>query len=145
MSRGRVSRTIPDPAISIGVYHLHYYRIHRHEVAQLMVRFHFARRDPPAYISNECVDAISSWAHKVWKRHQQTRAEPLPIVLCIEYYDCSEQHACQSETLKRVIFDRPTGEPKPCEGPVGGGGPGARPEPPTWLYGPRKDEGQSAR
>lgn len=142
---GTLREAIPDPAISISTYHLHYYGVHRHEVAHLIVRFRFARPDPPAYISNECMDAILSWAREAWKRHQQIREEPLPIVLSVVYYDRSEEHAWQSETLTRVILDRPTGEPKPCDEPVGGGGPGARPEPPTWLYGPRKDEGQSAR
>jgi hypothetical protein len=142
---GALRETIPDPAISIGAYHLHYYRMHRHEVAHLLVRFRFARPKPPAYISNQCLDAILSWAREVWMRHQQIREEPLPIVLGVVYYDRSDQDAWRSETLTRVILDRPTGEPKPCDGPVGRGGPGARPEPPTWLYGPHKDQNQPAR
>ncbi|HEY3946679.1 MAG TPA: hypothetical protein VGL78_15730 [Solirubrobacteraceae bacterium] len=138
-------RAIPDPAVSIGTYHLHYYGVHRHEVVHLRVRFRFARPEPPAYVSEECMDAVLSWARVVWKRHQQTWAKPLPILVSVVYYDRRKEGDWRSEVLTTVILDVPAGQPKPYDGPVGGRGTGARPESPIWLYGPRKNENQSAR
>lgn len=100
-----------------------------------MARFRVARAKPAAYVSNECMHAIPIWAGEVWKHHQQTREEPLPIFVTIAYYDRSEQHAWQSENLKRVVLGRPTGEPKRSDGRVGDGGPVARPrvaDDPSW-------------
>ena len=126
---------IADPAVSIGIVYLHYYGDPRTDVLHLMVRFHFARREPPECVSNEATETILRWARTEWRRHEQTREDPRPIVVTVIYDDRRDDHAWRSEVLKRVVLDRPDGEPRPFEGHFGG--PGARPEPPTWLYGPK--------
>ena len=42
---GALREAIPDPAVSIGTYHLQYYRMHRHEVVHLLVNFRFRQTE----------------------------------------------------------------------------------------------------